>query len=122
MNDEVPCSIRCGPQDCTKDEFGPHCENRHCAVGSWSDSDGNICDQKNKEAKAKGKWNRCESDSNESKLKQLGYQFKSHNLSYKRTRKVVYGRKGIGNQCPGLTEDVTCKYKTCVHQFWLLWS
>ena len=119
LSREVSCSILCAPKDCTQHEFGPHCEHQNCTVGPWSDSDGSICYQKNEAARMKGKWDKClQSGSRSNIVKMLGWEYYYHAVTYKRTRKVLFERKGKGKQCPRLTQYVTCKYKTCEHQFW----
>ena len=121
LSREVSCSILCGPKDCTQHQFGPHCEHQNCTVGPWSDSDGNICNQKEKEDKDKGHWHHCE-EHIPGNVVIYGYLFHDHTVAYKRIRKVLLDRKGKGKQCPRLTQDVTCKYRTCEHQFWRIFG
>ena len=108
----MPCSTRCGPKDCTQHEFGPYCENRNCTVGNWSDRDGNICDQKTKED---------DNDNCVRKRIQVFFYDKYHyyRLTYKRTRRVLFGSKGIGSPCPNLEQNITCEYKKCETHFFL---
>ena len=86
----VPCNKKC---QCAQHEFGPFCENRHCAVGQWKYPTGHICLQKQESCSPR-------------------YQIKKH-TSYIIEREITIQPKGSGKKCPKLRKYKYCTYIDC---------
>ena len=92
QREKVRCGIKC---KCAQHEFGPFCENRHCAVGPWS--------------------NPCEHLTPDSGCNWGHKSTLDYAIGKEISREVIHGAKGSGRKCPILKiyRDVTCVVKVC---------